>query len=371
MTKPESHGGAEAALDDFIRHLRGIAVQALARMYDRNRKRFVFRLRRCAESVSAEGLSHRYTAIALIGLAGEDEEAIKEVTGHRDCESVCRGLIDDAGDATNLGDVAVTLWAATVIGLPAESLTQKLKAMQPDVNPFPTVELSWTLQALCLSGENQDGLLQPLARRLLSAFNADAGMFPHLIGEKSPGPRSHVSCFADTVYPIQALASYHERTGDPAALKAATRCAEQICRIQGPHGQWWWHYDNRTGDVIEPYPVYAVHQDAMAPMALLALKQSGGPDFDHAIRRGVEWLNHSPEIDASLVDEGQNLIWRKVARKEPSKLSRYAQAAAARVHPSARVPGLDILFPPVAVDFETRPYHMGWILWAWPGSVWR
>ena len=43
--------------------------------------------------------------------------------------------------------------------------------------------------------------------------------------------------------------------------------ASASCRV--PHGQWWWHYDVRDGSVVERYPVYSVHQHAMAPMALL------------------------------------------------------------------------------------------------------
>jgi hypothetical protein len=57
-----------------------------------------------------------------------------------------------------------------------------------------------------------------------------------------------------------------------------------------------------------------------------------------------------------------------VARKEPNKLSRYMQAAASSVHPSLRAPGLDTIFPPETIDFEDRPYHLGWVLYSWPAA---
>ena len=60
-----------------------------------------------------------------------------------------------------------------------------------------------------------------------------------------------------------------------------------ICELQGPDGQWWWHYDTRTGKVVEGYPVYSVHQDSMAPMALLDLEDAGGPQHSEAITRGL------------------------------------------------------------------------------------
>jgi hypothetical protein len=55
-------------------------------------------------------------------------------------------------------------------------------------------------------------------------------------------------------------------------------------------------------------------------------------------------------------------------------LSRYLQAGASRLSPALRVPGLDLLFPPRAIDYEDRPYHLGWVLYAWPEArvaVWQ
>jgi hypothetical protein len=194
-------------------------------------------------------------------------------------------------------------------------------------------------------------------------------MFPHNLGGRAGDLRGHVCCFADLVYPVHALAHYAELFGDAEARDVALRGAGAMCARQGPDGQWWWHYDLRTGDVIERYPVYAIHQDAMAPMALLALERAAGIDLRPRIAKGLAWLMHAPELGGgSLIDESAGLIWRKVARREPPKLSRFAQAAASRLHPALRAPGLDTLFPPCAVDYEDRPYHLGWLLHAWPAG---
>jgi len=104
----------------------------------------------------------------------------------------------------------------------------------------------------------------------------------------------------------------------------------------------------------------------MAPMALLALEEAGGGSRRAEIERGLEWLRCAPELrGGTLVDEEARVIWRKVARRELGKTARYLQAMASRLHPAFRVPGLDLLFPPEAVDFEDRPYHVGWLLHAW------
>jgi hypothetical protein len=176
-----------------------------------------------------------------------------------------------------------------------------------------------------------------------------------------------VACFADQVYPIQALARYHSSFGHAPSLAAANRCAEQICELQGDAGQWWWHYDARNGRVIEGYPVYSVHQDAMGPMALLDIAEAGGANFGDEIRLGVSWMQRAPEVGHSLIDEDQRVIWRKVARREPRKLVRGIRAVASRVREDLRLDLLDPLFPPTVVDYESRPYHLGWVLHTWLG----
>jgi len=336
-------------------------------MFDRGAGRFNFRLRRNRSGILPEGHSDRYTAITLLGLAREDPEHVRRVLHGSEPGPVWRALAERVATSPSLGDTALTLWAGVGLGEgDRERLVRRLLDLAPTEGAHPTVQLAWTLSALVVDTEASVGdLRQRIASRLLSAAT-DSGAFVHIVGH-GLGARGHVACFADLVYPIQALSLYAESTGDSLAKVAARRAAELILRRQGKAGQWWWHYDVRTGDVVEGYPVYAVHQDAMAPMALIAATRATGLDTTEGIDRGLDWLESSPELEGgSLVDEAAGLIWRKVARREPRKLSRSLQAAATRLHPRLRAPGLDRLFPPVAVDYEDRPYHLGWLLYAFP-----
>jgi hypothetical protein len=356
---------------EAVRPLRALALRALPRMYEPSVERFVFRVRRTAAGVVSEGISFRYTAITLIGLAGEaDEMASQALRGQRP-SSVCASLVAALPAVGNLGDAALTLWASRALRHPDwERALRRVVELRPLEGARPTVELAWTLAALCADADLPAADLRAaVARRLLSAFVERSGLFPHVVSPARAGARAHVACFADLVYPIHALSRYGRLTGDRSALSAALRCADTVVRRQGPRGQWWWHYDVRTGEVIEPYPVYAVHQDAMAPLALLALEDASGQDFGAAIAHGLAWLAGAPELrGGSLVDPDADLVWRKVARHEPSKLARSIQAAASRLHPGLRVPGLDAILPAGAVDHEDRPYHLGWLLYAWPES---
>ena len=339
-------------------------------MYRPKEQLFAFRLRRNDQGEVLEGVSRRYTAMALIGLAGEDQHIAAEVLGNHSREYVCGRLLADLGESQELGEVALTTWAARMLQHQlAHKAVETLRRMYPARGAYPTIELSWALTALVIGGCPTTDM--PLARRiadvLIGSFNQKSGLFPHGPARKGLlGLGAHVSCFADFVYPIQALSYYYQATGDVLAAEIACSCADRMCQLQGAKGQWWWHFDVRTGQVVERYPVYSVHQDSMVPMALFALAKSCGRDYSASIEKGLHWLANPPEIPGTLVDTERDVIWRKVARREPGRLVTRLQAMASYMHPAIRLPGVDVAFPPNSIDYESRPYHMGWILHAWP-----
>lgn len=351
-----------------VNKMREISRRSLPRMLDVDQRLFVYRLDRSDSGYTTSGLSRRYTAIVLIGLAMESDYSFsREVLHGLTLHNMCERLVAEIEKVDNLGDVALTLWAACACGFQKRAkILQRLREFKPEEKNYPTVDMSWALDALCLEdGKEVKELRALIAGRLLTLFNWSTGLFPHTLKNNTRGIRSHVTCFADLVYPIHALSSFHKIENSSEALDAASRCGNLICDLQGPEGQWWWHYDYRTGNVIENYPVFAVHQDAMAPMALLALEDAGGRNYFDAILKGIDWLLYSPEVKNSLIDSSADVIWRKVFRREPRRFCRYVQAAATRLNPKFKVPGLNEFFPPRKIDYETRPYHMGWLLYAW------
>lgn len=365
-----------------VAELRAMALGALPQMFDRDAGLFSFRVRPHRRGVVREGLSRRYTAMALVGLAGEAPDLTREILGGRSLVDVAAALVRGAGAHDSIGDLALVAWAARLAGVEAGTLWPLVAARRPGELAYPTVEIAWTLTAAVADPTAATApLCDGLADRLRRTMSAE-GLFPHHVPVRPTASaraaalrRGHVACFADLVYPVMALAQHGQTTGDRSSTACAVAGASAMCRLQGDAGQWWWHYDYRTGRVLERYPVYAVHQDAMAPMALVAAGRAAGVSFDPAIAKGLRWLWHAPELDGgSLIDRGAGMIWRKVARREPRKLSRYAQAGASRLSSGLRVPGLDLMFPPRAIDYEDRPYHLGWVLYAWPAeraAAWR
>lgn len=356
-------------LRPLIERLIYVSKVGLPGMFNPDERYFVHHLEQVAGSAPRmAGESVRYGAMVALGARWLSESDQRPIFGGTTAAEFMGEQLSFADSISNLGDLAVVAWAATTVGAgDTAALLRRLSREVSQAESIYTVELAWTLDALVAGHRlgNFSDEIQAVRDRLLSVFNSQAGVFPHVIGSGTNGLRAHVACFADQVYPIQALSKLHAACGDDEALAAAARCGEQICQVQGPEGQWWWHYDSRNGNVLEGYPVYSVHQDAMGPMCLFDLQEAGGPDFSEPIRLGLRWMDRAVEVGHSLIDDEQLVIWRKVGRAEPGKLTRGIRAVSSLVHEDLRLRPLDVLFPTTRIDYESRPYHLGWVLDTW------
>ncbi len=345
--------------------------QALAQMYRPEVREFVQTVRRDPArpgELRQEGTNERYAAIVGLGAARLDTDRQRTLLAGITAAELVESLAARVTGNADPGVIALATWAsAEVRGSAPAALVDRLATAVRGARMQDTVSYAWTLTALLAVRELADtSLLAEQSAERLMAAQEPSGVFPHALPKETLGRlRSHVGCFADQVYPVQALARYWRATGDQRALEAANRCAGVIVERQGAAGQWWWHYDVRTGAVVEPFPVYSVHQHAMAPMALFELHEAGGDDHRAAVVAGLRWLRNHPETDADLLDEATGAVWRKVGRREPRKLVRSARAVATALSPDARLGLLDRAFPPTVIDHECRPYELGWLLYAW------
>jgi hypothetical protein len=315
------------------------------------------------------GTSKRHGGIAALGLMRLPEHVRREVLAGQDCDDLVGRMAKRLDNMTSRGDVALLCWAAAEAGhseLP--HVLDRLAELDLQTAPLDVVAAAWIVTALVAarSKANVERHLAAARHRLLAARGL---LYPHVISGTTSCYRSSVGNFADQLYPIQALARLHRSADDPEALAAADSAAAAICRTQGKAGQWWWHYDSRTGGVVEGYPVYSVHQHAMAPMALLDLADAGGQHHHEAICRGLRWLARPPETAESLLLDEPPVIWRKVARGDRRKVVRGVRAASTRLRPGVRPAAPEGIFQPGAVDHECRPYELGWLLYTWLSAV--
>jgi len=316
-----------------------------------------------------EGDNLRYTAIVALGLSRLGEDAQRQVLRGLTAADLAMTSVARAPSSADTGAVALAAWAAAEAGETcASELFEMLTVMLAPDRAVETVSCAWALTAALAARRlgDTDALIALTADRLL-AGQATTGLFPHLMPSAARGwGRAHVGCFADQIYPVQASARLFAVGGDEHALAAAEACAIRLCALQGEAGQWWWHYDIRDGSVVEGYPVYSVHQHAMAPMALLDLWEASGDDrWWQNVIRGFRWIDRHPETSASLVSEPYGLIWRKIGRRETGKAARTISAFTTGVKRGWHLPALDVVFPPDRVDHECRPYELGWLVYAW------
>jgi hypothetical protein len=258
------HDGQSA---DALDRLLAIAVRGLPQTFRGGE--FVFTLRGERRSdgswrVRPVGRSLRYGAITALGLQHLPESAQRGVLNGETCYDLVGRLTKRLDETTSTGDVALLCWAAADTGhaeLPRilARLAELGRGEGSRGAPAPryVVDAAWVVSALVAARPHAD--VEPdLARargRLLAARSG--ALYPHVIGGGTGWYRAHVGCFADQVYPLQALARLHASADDPEALAVASAVAAGIVAAQGDAGQWWWHYDSRTGDVVEGYPVYS------------------------------------------------------------------------------------------------------------------
>lgn len=331
---------------------------------------FVFRLNGHQRDdhwrLSPVGISSRYAAIAALGVMRLPTVAQREILRGETCDHLIGCLLDRVNRISSLGDVAIICWAAAEANHSNLCLgLRRLAELSRLQHQYPVVDAAWSVTALVAARAITDVEESLTQSRDLLLHSRGLVLYPHVAGRNGPWYRSHVGSFADQIYPLQAMARLHASADDPQALTMANAIANSICAAQGAAGQWCWHYDSRTGDRVEEYPVYTVHQHAMAPMALMDLAEAHGDDHMDAVMRGVRWLTDPPEIDEPLVLSEPPVIWRKVARTDRHKAVRGLRSASSRIRPGWRLPMLDRIFPPAAVDHECRPYELGWLLLAW------
>lgn len=197
------------------------------------------------------------------------------------------------------------------------------------------------------------------ARAELMGRRGPSGLLRHQAGWRGRFPN-----FATQIYGTLALAMLGRR-GDADALAAARRVADVLLALQRPDGGWPWIFDVVRGRVTEPYEVYAVHQDAMAPMGLFELYEATGDDrYRAAAADGLEWIYGRNDLGVSMLDRERRILYRSIRRKRPFD----------RAVLSLNTAGSYLGMPlgagwggPLEINPTDRPYHLGWVLEAWAG----
>jgi hypothetical protein len=315
------------------------------------------------------GRSARYTLMVELGLLRAQSAGYVVPFDLEELDAVAWRELE-AGRLTP-GDIGLMLWidARREGGYGAELASRLEVALAGNggLGARLGMELGWIVTGLAhhvAAGGSDAGprLLKDALDQLLVDNRAPTALFRHF---GDAGWRRRFPNFATQIYSVLALAAVARLGLDDRALPAAIAAADRLLETQLPDGGWPWLFDAERGSVVERYEIYSVHQDAMAPMALLELWElSRDSRLTDAVARGLLWIHGGNELDVNMVDRTSGLVLRSIRRKSGhDRLWAGAKTAASLAGLSTQGETARL----TETNPTDRPYHFGWVLEAWCG----
>jgi hypothetical protein len=310
------------------------------------------------------GESVRYSLMVLLGLQRAERAGLAGLPARDELWTRC---LERRASFTP-GDIGLAIWADTRRdGWMTEDLVKQLGHAISSDNTLASLvgmEVAWILIGLAHAARTSD-VARPLGRvaeHLQRERRAASGLYFHDAASRF---RRHLPNFATEIYTLLALATLARDDLLPGTREAAETLAGHLVRLRLPDGGWPWLFDAERAMVAEPYEIYTVHQDAMAPMAFLELAEvTGDVRWASAAIDGVAWSRGANEMGVDLLDMEHSFAQRSIRRRSPWDRVLLAGNAAA-----CRTIGRPLSHRATRVDVNrtSRPYHLGWILEAWAG----
>ena len=348
-----------------------VAVKGLVSLFDGKELLFRRRITLREGAFRREAASQKRTVIALLGLKCLSDSGRQQPF---DLASIENSVFQDKSWIEGVGDLGVLIQFAAEYNPNRLALLADRFDLESALSSFPdgrearTAALSSFLAGISHAKLSSPDSLPDLTDaavdtyHLLQENQGPGGIFAHagLPGLLQQPFSNRFGTIADQMHAIYALTTFARAFGIEEPLADALNCANTIRALQGDKGQWWFLYDKRSSQTVNRYPVRSICQNGMAPMALLALAEATGQNFDDAICSGLSWVGGANELGVDLRDWQHGVIWDSIEPR--SRITNFCDSALNLIHCSRKSPDENL-----RVRFEARPDHFGWLLYALTG----
>lgn len=320
---------------------------------------------RAFQSPDLRGESVRYSILVLLGLLNQARNGGSPSIDIEDLHRVIVSHVETLG----VGDLSLLLWAEARMGArQAADTLARLELRSRDegaLGRLEGMEAAWfvigTVEAMAAGLAPRD-LVDRAYAHLRTRRSPSSPLFRHTAAGTG---RALLPNFATQIYSLLALAETERHGLVPGAGVDARALADKLIELRLPDAGWPWLFHADRAVVVEPYEVYSVHQDAMAPMALFALAEAvGDKSYARAAVEGFQWCFGQNELGFVFYDRTNRFAHRSIKRRGAAhSLNLWANAGLSGLLGSAARTG----FGGVEINATCRPYHLGWILEAWWG----
>lgn len=176
------------------------------------------------------------------------------------------------------------------------------------------------------------------------------------------GFRGGFISFGGIAYFLAALAHFACQFDDDPVRSVCCQAMHRVIARQGVGGEWAWFFNAYTAKVMDWYPIYSVHQDAMALLFLLPAQDWNVSGAETAIQKSLDWFKGYPMIQTQPFFIHRSL--RRQARwQRPVRLVRALGHTIRGTEDVLVSPSQRVIHP------ECCSYHLGWLLYVWSGRT--
>ncbi len=219
--------------------------------------------------------------------------------------------------------------------------------------------LVWGASRAAAAGASGADALAHTLRAAVARLEGPGALARHVHARR----RADLVSFGSTVYYLRALREYAAVFDDELALSRFERGVRAALGFQGALGEWPWMISVSRAVALDVYPVYSVHQLAMAMLFLLPALDDGIDGAADAIRGSYRWVLGENERGVVFAERDPFIVYRSLERDEAlPKLRRFARASVRSV---LRRPAPVGAARTTRINPEWRSYEGGWLLYAW------